>query len=111
MEVSLMDRQCGIDGGTAAMDDGGARKCQMDQPGPEEIEGHLVGHPGCVRRDRAQHGDVVSRRPGEKRLRDPGRPGAMPLRAAFVPEVQLSAGPDLWMHGDNLLDQGCAGPR
>ena len=103
------------------MDDECARECHVDQPGPEEVEWHLIGHSRRLGGDRAQHTEIVCRRLGQE-LRDlmlrgnerrlvPVRVRAVPLRPALVPEMQLGAGPDLRMHGDDLLDQSCAGPR
>ena len=116
-----MDRQRRVDCVAAAVDDDGARQCQVDQSGPEEVERHLVGHSHRRRRKRVQHTEIVCRRLGQK-LRDlilrgnerrlvPGRAGGVPERSALVPEMQLAAGPDLGMHGDDLLDESCAGPR
>ncbi len=88
-----------------------ARECHVDQPGPEEVERHFVGHSRRLRRDRAQHAEIIRRRLGEERRLGPVRAGAVPRRPALVPEMQLAAGPDLGMDGDDLLDEGCAGPR
>ena len=82
----------------------------MDQPGPQEVERHLVGHSRRLGRDRTQHTEIVCRRLGDER-RLIGPAVAVPRRPALVPEVQLTASPDLGMHGDDLLDESCAGPR
>ena len=66
MEMSLMDRQRRVDCSAPAMDDDGARECQVDQPGPDEVERHLVGHSRRFRRDRAQLAEIVCRRLGQK---------------------------------------------
>ena len=66
MKMSLMDRQRRVHERAAAMDDDCARECHVDQPGPEEIERHLVGYSRRLRRDRAQHTQVVCRRLGEE---------------------------------------------
>jgi len=75
MEMSLMDRQRGVDCSAAAMDDDGARECHVDEPGPEKVERHLVGHSRRLRRDRAKHAEIVCRRLGEERRLVAGRAG------------------------------------
>jgi hypothetical protein len=111
LEMSLMDRERRVDCGAAAMDNRCSRECHVDQPGPQEVERHLVGHARRLRRDRAQHTEIVCRRLGEERPLVPGQAGAVPRRPALVPEMQFVTGPDLGMHGDDLLDESCAGPR
>src|SRR5579872_4982709 len=59
MEMSLMDRQRGVDRSATAVDDGCARECEVDQPSPKEVERHLVGYSVCRRRDRAQYAEIV----------------------------------------------------
>src|SRR5262249_34823999 len=54
MEMRLMDRQCRIDCCAPAMDDDSARQRQMNYPGPEKVERHLVGHSRCLWRYRTQ---------------------------------------------------------
>src|SRR5438445_738146 len=76
-----------FDGGAAAMDDGGTRECQVNQPGPEEVERHLVGDPRRLGRDLVQHGEVVCRRLGKERFLVPGRAGEMPFCPALIPEM------------------------
>src|SRR5437879_12104391 len=111
MEMSLMDRQCRVDCSTTAMDDDCARECQMDQPGPKEVKRHLVRHARRRRSDSTQHAEIICRCPGEKSCLVPGGAGAVPRCSTLVPEMQLVARSDLGMHGDDLLDQSCVGPR
>src|SRR5260221_10514922 len=91
MEMSLMDRERRVDGSAAAMNDGRPRECKMDQPGPEEVERHLVGDSLRFRRDRAQHAKIVRRRFGQKCLLIPCSARTVPRRSALVPEIQLAA--------------------
>src|ERR1700760_3459041 len=86
MEMSLMDRQRGVHRSAAAMDDDSGRERHVDQPGPQEVERHLVTHsgrPGC---DAAQHAQIVRRGPGKECRFGLGGAGAVPGGAALVPE-------------------------
>src|ERR1700722_18421141 len=93
------------------MNDGGARKSEMDQPGPEEVERHLVSHPLRPRRDRTQHTEIISRRLGKEWLFVAIIAGAMPYRSTLIPEIQLPARANLGMAGNDLLDERSAGTR
>src|SRR5580698_1399619 len=103
MKMCLMDRQRRVDCSAAAMDDGCARECYVDQPRPEEVERHLVGHSRYLRRDRVQQAEIVCRRLGKECRLVYGSARAMPRCPMLVPEMQFAAGTGLRMAGDDLL--------
>src|SRR5271165_7418958 len=110
VEEGLVDRKRRVDRSASAMDDCRAWEREMDEPGPEEVERHLVGDPRRLRPDLAQHAKILGRRLAEERRFGPRRAGPVPRGAALVPEIPLAAGADLGMAGDDLFDEGRAGP-
>ncbi len=51
MEVGLMNRKRRVDGSAVTVNKDSAGECQVNQPSPEKVERHLVGHPRGLRRD------------------------------------------------------------
>src|ERR1043166_3724852 len=111
MEMGLVNRERCVDGRAAAMDDDRAWEGHVNKSRPKKVERHLVGDSRRLRRDGVKHATIVCRRLCEERALVPARARAKPRRSAFVPEIQFAAWPYVGMHGDDLLDESCAGPR
>src|SRR5579859_6998010 len=111
MEMGLVNRQRRVDGRAPTMNDSGARESEMNQPGPEKVERHLVSHPLRPGRDPTQNGEIIGRRLGKKWLLVTSIARAMPYRSTLIPEIQLASRPNLRMTGNNLLDERSTGTR
>src|SRR5258708_22548168 len=102
VEMRLMDRQCRVQGTAAAMDQGRARQCQVNQSNPLKVQWHLVSDPRAALRNISQQSQVVRCARGELlRLRF-GRVCLLPSAATLVPEGQLPARADIRVGGQNL---------
>src|SRR5579872_2739253 len=86
MKMSLMDGESCIDCRAATVNNSCARKCQVDQSGPEEIERHLVSYTRCRRSYRTELPEIIGNCSREEALVSV-YVWTVPLRPATVPEI------------------------
>src|SRR3954454_2225752 len=95
LEIGDKDRQAGIDGMTTAVHDGRVGKDYTDQTKQQEIEWHLVSHARRMRRNGAQHSQVIIGQVLDHAWIDRRAENVDTCQMAVAPEGQFASGSDV----------------